>query len=163
LEDPRLRTPTTEGSQSPVLLFLSFDHEPLLVWISLARTVDCIATFSKPIMIVAFFLATGILPQLVAGLTTGFRDGVQNVLTEAIDTQFKCDLPPLIEPSGDGLPAARDVFSGEESLKLQVERHSAIVKIPSISYDDNGDPLEDPRWDIFYTLHDTLESLYPNV
>jgi len=126
-------------------------------------TVDFTATFSKPTMIVALSLVTGFLPHLVAGLTTGLRDEVQYVLTEAIDTQFKCHLPPLVEPSSDGLPAARDVFSGEEALKLQVERHSAIVKIPSISYDDNGDPLEDPRWDIFYTLHVTLESLYPNV
>ncbi|KAI2620872.1 peptidase family M20/M25/M40 [Xylaria nigripes] len=77
--------------------------------------------------------------------------------------QFKCLVPPLVAPSGDGLAAARDIFSDEEALKLQVKRHSTLVSVPSISYDDNGEPLEDPRWGVFYTLHETLESLYPNV
>ncbi|KAI1816952.1 peptidase family M20/M25/M40 [Poronia punctata] len=117
-------------------------------------------------MIVRVSLLASVLPPLALGLTTAFfRDGAQHVLHGNVDTQtqFKCELPPPLEPSKDGLPAAGDVFSGEQALKLQVERHSAVVKIPSISYDDNGEPLEDPRWEIFYTLHEALESLYPSV
>ncbi|KAI1434655.1 peptidase family M20/M25/M40 [Xylaria sp. CBS 124048] len=79
------------------------------------------------------------------------------------DSQFRCEIPPQVDPSSDGLAASRDVFSGEEALKLQVKRHSTLVQVPSVSYDDNGEPLEDPRWKVFYTLHDTLETLYPNV
>ncbi|KAI0444759.1 peptidase family M20/M25/M40 [Xylaria telfairii] len=94
---------------------------------------------------------------------TGLRDTAQSNVQALEKNRFKCELPPVADPSSDGLPAAQDIFSGEEDLKLQVERHSAIVRIPSISYDDNGEPLEDPRWDVFYTLHDELKSLYPNV
>ncbi|KAI1503150.1 peptidase family M20/M25/M40 [Biscogniauxia marginata] len=91
------------------------------------------------------------------------RGDTQQILGNAEASDFKCDLPPALDPSSDGFPAASDIFSGEEALKLQVERHAAIVKIPTISYDDNGEPGEDPRWDVFYTLHKTLASLYPSV
>ncbi|KAI8629143.1 peptidase family M20/M25/M40 [Xylariaceae sp. FL1651] len=88
---------------------------------------------------------------------------IQDVLTEPQTTRFKCELPSPLDPSSDGLPAAHELFTGKAALMLQVLRHSAIVKIPSISYDDNGEPLEDPRWEVFYALHKALESLYPNV
>ena len=74
---------------------------------------------------------------------------------------FQCDLPPAIDPSSDGLPSAEDLFSSDEALKKQVERHAAIVRVPSVSYDDNGEPKEDPRWAPFWDLHETLASLYP--
>ncbi|KAI0098763.1 peptidase family M20/M25/M40 [Nemania sp. FL0031] len=108
-------------------------------------------------MMIRLALAAGVLPSIAAALAGRLHN------TEPEIDQFKCELPPLLDPSSDGLPAARDIFSSEEALKRQVERHSTIVSIPSISYDDNGEPLEDPRWEVFYTLHDTLESLYPNV
>ena len=76
-------------------------------------------------------------------------------------TGFQCDLPPAIDPSGDGLPSAEELFSEEEALNKQIERHAAIVRVPSVSYDDNGEPNEDPRWAPFWDLHETLVSLYP--
>ncbi|KAI1077162.1 carboxypeptidase S [Whalleya microplaca] len=91
------------------------------------------------------------------------QDGGQRVLGDVETTAFKCDLPPVLDPSGDGLPAARDIFYDHEALLRQVERHAGIVKIPSISYDDNGEPGEDPRWDVFYTLHKEFARLYPNL
>ncbi|KAI3318397.1 peptidase family M20/M25/M40 [Xylariaceae sp. AK1471] len=106
-------------------------------------------------------LASALLPFAIA--LAGFQDTAQDVLTDLENTRFKCELPPLLKPPSDGLPTGRDIFSGEKALKLQVERHSAIVRVPSISYDDNGEPLEDPRWEVFYTLHKTFEFLYPNV
>jgi Gly-Xaa carboxypeptidase len=109
-----------------------------------------------------FALVASALPPFVVALT-GLQHPVQHILTESENTHFKCELPPLLDPPSDGLPAAQDLFSGEKALKLQVERHSAIVRVPSISYDDNGEPLEDPRWEVFYTLHKTFELLYPNV
>lgn len=78
-------------------------------------------------------------------------------------TKFACDLPPVLDPSADGLPAARDLFGDDKALLKQVERHSTLVKIPSVSYDDNGEPGKDPRWNVFYKLHAALAYLYPNV
>lgn len=82
---------------------------------------------------------------------------------EASTSKFTCDLPPVLDPSADGLPAARDLFGDGKALLKQVERHSQLVKIPSISYDDNGEPGKDPRWNVFYELHAALAYLYPNV
>ncbi|GAP92544.1 putative peptidase family M20 M25 M40 [Rosellinia necatrix] len=113
-------------------------------------------------MIITLALAASLIPSYAIALAEHY-DATLGDINEPRNSRFKCEIPPLINPSGDGLPAARDIFSGDQALKLQVERHSAIVSIPSISYDDNGEPLEDPRWEVFHTLHSTLESLYPNV
>ncbi|CAJ2512995.1 Uu.00g011140.m01.CDS01 [Anthostomella pinea] len=91
------------------------------------------------------------------------QDGVQEVLGEDKASDFQCDLTSSLDPSRDGLPAARELFSGDKGLKLQVQRHTGIVQIPSISYDDNGEPGEDPRWDVFYTLHKAFALIYPNL
>ncbi|KAI1116802.1 peptidase family M20/M25/M40 [Nemania sp. NC0429] len=114
-------------------------------------------------MMLRLALAASVLPYGALALPGLYDTATQDVSKESGSSRFKCELPPPIDPAGDGLPAAADLFSGEEALKLQVKRHSAIVSVPTISYDDNGEPLEDPRWEIFYTLHDTLKSLYPNV
>ncbi|KAH6648346.1 hypothetical protein BKA67DRAFT_574554 [Truncatella angustata] len=92
-----------------------------------------------------------------------FEAGGQHVLGEIENADFQCELPPVLDPSKDGLPAARDLFDTEKALLKQVERHGTLVKVPSISYDDNGEPGEDPRWEVFYELHATLAKLYPFV
>ncbi|KAK2021752.1 peptidase family M20/M25/M40 [Colletotrichum zoysiae] len=74
---------------------------------------------------------------------------------------FKCDLPPVVSPSDDGLPSAEDLFSSPEAVRKQVERHAAIVRVPSICYDDLGDFDTDGRWDVFYDLHNVLKKTYP--
>ncbi|KAI1107611.1 carboxypeptidase S [Jackrogersella minutella] len=107
-------------------------------------------------------LVAGTLSTVTYGRSIIY-DEAQNVLEGVIPADFKCDIPPALDPSKDGLPAARDIFAGDEALKLQVKRHSTIVKIPSISYDDNGEPGEDPRWNVFYDLHKAFAALYPNV
>lgn len=85
-------------------------------------------------------------------------------LTDSISTSdFQCDLPAAINPAGDGLPSANELFSSDEALAKQVERHQAIVRVPSVSYDDNGEPGEDERWAPFWDLHEVLASLYPNM
>ncbi|KAI0506876.1 peptidase family M20/M25/M40 [Xylaria bambusicola] len=112
-------------------------------------------------MILPLTLVAGLLPAYAFAHTK--LDRAAQLVTNEQNAPFKCELSPLVDPSGDGLSEARDIFAGEDALKLQVERHAAIVRIPSISYDDNGEPTEDPRWEIFYTLHDTLKTLYPNV
>lgn len=76
-------------------------------------------------------------------------------------SDLHCHLSPPVDPARDGLPAAADVFAGHGALLKQVERHGAIVKIPSVSYDDNGEPGDDPRWEVFHSLHRVLEAYYP--
>ncbi|OHW96264.1 peptidase family M20 M25 M40 protein [Colletotrichum incanum] len=75
-------------------------------------------------------------------------------------SDFKCDLPPAVSPS-DGLPSAKDLFTSPEAVRKQVERHAALVRVPSICYDDLGDFDTDKRWDVFYELHDVLKKTYP--
>lgn len=109
-------------------------------------------------------VAAGIFGALSASAgRLAFEDEGQRVLGGVDNTEFKCDLPPVLDPSKDGLPSATDLFSSKKALLKQVERHGAIVKVPSISYDDNGEPGEDPRWNVFYELHATLAALYPFV
>ena len=77
--------------------------------------------------------------------------------------KFTCDLPPALDPAGDGLLSAKTLFSTDEALERQVERHQAIVRVPSVSYDNLGEIGEDPRWNIFYELLPTLEASYPTM
>lgn len=74
---------------------------------------------------------------------------------------FKCDLSSPLDPSGDGLTSAHDLFSTKAALKKQVERHSALVKVPAICYDDLGPFDEDTRWKPFYQFHDVLAETFP--
>lgn len=87
----------------------------------------------------------------------------QDVLSDDVTGGFRCDLPPPLSPDGDGLPSADSLFSGPEAFYTQVRRHAALVRIPSVSYDDMQDVYEDPRWLIFLEVHRLLEELYPTV
>lgn len=91
------------------------------------------------------------------------QPGGQQILSHVEAEDFQCKLPPTLDPSKDGLPSSRDLFDNKNALLKQVERHGTLVKVPSISYDDNGEPGEDPRWTVFYELHATLAKLYPFV
>ncbi|GAB0137286.1 hypothetical protein EsDP_00005558 [Epichloe bromicola] len=76
---------------------------------------------------------------------------------------FKCDLPPVLDPAKDGLPSAKELFSSKKALHRQIRRHQAIVRVPSICFDDLGSFDEDKRWGPFYTLHHVLAETYPVV
>lgn len=76
---------------------------------------------------------------------------------------FTCDLPSPIDPSSDGLPSAADLFTSEAALAKQVERHQALVRVPSICYDDLGPFDTDPRWKPYYEFHDVLAQTFPLV
>ncbi|CAG8941385.1 unnamed protein product [Penicillium salamii] len=75
--------------------------------------------------------------------------------------EFKCDLPPALDPVGDGLLSAASLFSSDEARDRQVKRHQAIVRVPSVSYDDLGATGEDERWNPFHELLPVLQKLYP--
>ncbi|KAJ5336099.1 uncharacterized protein N7506_004121, partial [Penicillium brevicompactum] len=77
--------------------------------------------------------------------------------------EFTCDLPPALDPAGDGLLSAKNLFSSDEAIERQVKRHQAIVRVPSVSYDDLGEIGEDPRWNTFYELLPTIEASYPTL
>ncbi|KAJ4393546.1 hypothetical protein N0V93_002758 [Gnomoniopsis smithogilvyi] len=76
---------------------------------------------------------------------------------------FECDLPSALDPSSDGLLSAKELFTSKEALEKQIERHSALVKVPSICYDDLGPFDSDPRWAPFYDFHDVLAQTFPLI
>ncbi|KAF4777684.1 peptidase family M20/M25/M40 [Colletotrichum scovillei] len=99
------------------------------------------------------FIETEDIPNPSTG--TGPGSGANHAASS-----FKCDLPPPVTPS-DGLPSARDLFTSKAAVQKQVERHAALVRVPSICYDDLGDFDKDERWNVFYELHDVLKKTYP--
>lgn len=54
-------------------------------------------------------------------------------------------------------------FLTNSSIQKQVERLSAAVRVPTESWDDNGDVGVDPRWEIFGQFHLVLQKLFPLV
>lgn len=42
---------------------------------------------------------------------------------------FQCDLPSALDPSGDGLSSAADLFTSKDALLKQVERHSGASSV----------------------------------
>lgn len=101
---------------------------------------------------------------LTLASTIRYGDDDQLSLNEASKGKgFQCDLPSAIDPAGDGLLSANELFTSKEALNKQVERHSALVKVPSICYDDLGPFDTDPRWAPFHQFHDVLAQTFPLV
>ncbi|PSR84052.1 peptidase family M20/M25/M40 [Coniella lustricola] len=76
---------------------------------------------------------------------------------------FTCDLPSVLDPSADGLTSANELFTSKDALLKQVERHSALVRVPSVCYDDLDKINDDPRWKPFYDFHDVLATTFPLI
>ena len=74
-----------------------------------------------------------------------------------------CPVSQLPPASQDGLISLVDFGNSKDLIKQQVERLSAAVNVPTISYDDNGDVDKDPRWHAFVTLHEVLKPHFPRV
>ncbi|KEQ58937.1 putative vacuolar carboxypeptidase Cps1 [Aureobasidium melanogenum CBS 110374] len=74
-----------------------------------------------------------------------------------------CPVPQVPAPSQDGLISLAGFGSNKDLIQRQVERLSAAVNVPSISYDDNDDVDIDPRWHAFVTLHEVLKTQFPKV
>lgn len=101
-----------------------------------------------------------LLTLLSTAASLAVASSEQQPLLSTSSSEFKCDLPPPVAPS-DGLPSASDLFTSPEAIQKQVQRHAALVRVPSICYDDLGDFDTDKRWDVFYELHDVLKKTYP--
>lgn len=98
----------------------------------------------------------------VAGVIAAPSYG-QEPLSSITPSKSQCNLPPVLDPASDGLPSADELFASKSARDQQVKRLQAIVQVPSISYDDNGDVGEDKRWEPFFDLHKVLEKTFPNV
>ncbi|KAL6912880.1 hypothetical protein ACHAPO_007615 [Fusarium lateritium] len=100
-----------------------------------------------------------------SGFVLGPFGGTQKPIggQDAISSDFTCNLPPVVTPKNDGLPDANSLFSSKEAFDTQVKRHQAIVRVPSICYDDLGDVDKDERWAPFYDLHKALAKTYPAI
>lgn len=98
----------------------------------------------------------------VAGVVAAPSYG-QEPLSSIAPSKSQCNIPPILDPTGDGLPSAKDLFASDSARDQQIKRLQAIVQVPSISYDDNGPVGEDKRWAPFFDLHKVLEKTFPNV
>jgi Gly-Xaa carboxypeptidase len=78
----------------------------------------------------------------------------------AANVETWCPLPEKPKYPNDGLKPSF-LFADKASVDKQVNRLSAAVNVPTVSYDDNGDVGEDKRWEPFYKFHDVLEDLFP--
>ncbi|KAL3495874.1 hypothetical protein BJX62DRAFT_252874 [Aspergillus germanicus] len=78
-------------------------------------------------------------------------------------SNFQCDLPPILDPARDGLRSADSLFTSHEALERQVKRHQAIVRVPSVCWDDLGEIGADERWAPFYKLFGVLKESYPAI
>ncbi|KAG8170083.1 hypothetical protein KVR01_000828 [Diaporthe batatas] len=108
-----------------------------------------------------FSLLAIVTPLAVA--VTVPRHGLGGWALDSNAADFECDLPSPLDPSSDGLHSAAKLFGSRAALEKQVERHSALVKVPSICYDDLGPFDQDPRWEPFYKFHDVLAEVFPLV
>ena len=79
-------------------------------------------------------------------------------------TESWCLLPnalTILDHGDDLRPSLQ--FLTNASIQTQVERLSAAVRVPTESWDDNGDVGTDPRWEIFGQFHVVLQKLFPLV
>lgn len=98
-------------------------------------------------------------PLALASAVPRAADNGQKLLQTTSD--FQCDLPGVLDPSGDGLLSARKLFTSKAALRQQVDRHSALVRVPTVCYDDLGSFDEDPRWKPYHKFHDVLAETFP--
>ncbi|KAF4121419.1 hypothetical protein GMORB2_1826 [Geosmithia morbida] len=73
-----------------------------------------------------------------------------------------CPLSDPVVSHNDSLKESEHLFS-DVQRSLQVKRLSTAVRVPTESYDDNGEVDEDPRWETFLKFHSVLEHLFPLV
>lgn len=73
-----------------------------------------------------------------------------------------CPLSDVIVSQNDSLRASEHLMN-DEVRALQVKRLSDAVRVPTESYDDNGEVDEDPRWRTFEDFHAVLRQLFPLV
>ncbi|EJD55092.1 carboxypeptidase S [Auricularia subglabra TFB-10046 SS5] len=56
-----------------------------------------------------------------------------------------------------------DLYASSPFLTQAAEWLGGAVRVPTESYDVMDPPGQDPRWNVFYDLHDYLEKQFPNV
>jgi hypothetical protein len=139
--------------EAVVLLFLSFIiMEIFKGWVSLRGLLLIFLLSSTSIIL---FLQIGALESRPPGSVA--PKGETNKTSESW-----CPLPTHPSEVEDGLQPSGD-FEKDAFVKRQVERLSAAVNIPTVSYEDNGDVGRDKRWEVFGEFHKVLEHLFPLV
>lgn len=99
------------------------------------------------------FLATA---NSRSSITTHYSGAVHN------DIKAWCPLPEPPVTAEDAM-ADSSFLLDEATLKVQIDRLSDAVKVPTVSYDDNGDVDEDLRWEPFGELHQIFKKMFPLV
>jgi Gly-Xaa carboxypeptidase len=110
-----------------------------------------IVTVSSFAILILWALPNGHTPQLP----------LKNAPAKSAGTvETWCPLSEKPKYPNDGLKPSF-LFADKASVDKQVNRLSAAVNIPTVSYDDSGDVGNDKRWQPFYRFHDVLEDLFP--
>jgi Gly-Xaa carboxypeptidase len=112
--------------------------------------------------LVVFITTFGVLLFLFAGSSNKEQLSISQTNREW-DIKSWCPLPKLPSQIEDGLDPSSSFAVNASVLKKQVERLSAAVNVSTVSYDDNGDVDDDPRWKSFGQLHEVLRHLFPLV
>lgn len=80
------------------------------------------------------------------------------------DFKASCVQPdPIFPTKDDKLDKLQDILSSEKFRNASVGRLSGAVQVRSESFDDLGPIGKDPRWDVFYDLHNYLEITFPLI
>lgn len=108
-------------------------------------------------------LTASALLALVLNSVGGYVHSTQILLQDddVRKNDLRCILPKPQAPSGEGGLHSSTDFWSKEIMNRQIHRLSAVVRVPTVSYDDMGDVHHDTRWDVFGELHEVLESLFP--
>lgn len=77
----------------------------------------------------------------------------------------QCQQVPALWPAEDNdrVKQAYDYLFTPAFENASIARLSGAVRIRTESYDDLGEVGEDPRWDVFFGLHEYLEDTFPRM
>ncbi|KAL7424246.1 hypothetical protein Q5752_001832 [Cryptotrichosporon argae] len=102
-----------------------------------------------PLAVLAFLLFT-YLPR------------IQLTVPASVDAVYSADWAKCPGQPKALFPKTALNLTGEEE-KRSIELFQEAVRIPTQSFDDNGEPNEDPRWAPFFDFQKWLEKSFPTA
>jgi Gly-Xaa carboxypeptidase len=123
--------------------------------------VNTMASTSYVKQLAVFIIAAGVLFLLLFASFSS-KEYLSISKSNGNDVESWCPLPEPPSHLEDGLNPSSS-FAEKTSVLKQVERLSAATNVSTVSYDDNGDVDEDPRWKSFGEFHEVLRHLFPLV
>ncbi|CAG8895957.1 unnamed protein product [Penicillium egyptiacum] len=111
-------------------------------------------------------LVIGLISAFIAVFIKSFQSSSPPVLhkyTLGTDSGI-CQQVPKLSPRNKQVEQyVREKVDSEEYQREIINKLSAIIRIPSESYDDLGPIGEDDRWNVFFEVQDYIKVNYPTV